>query len=475
MTNNLMQPKVLRIGVIQNGKIIEERLLKKHGSVTIGQAPRNTFVLPVQLPHFTLFEFKGGRYFLVFTEEMDGRVSVQNAVVDLKTLRTKGIAKQRGHKWYLPLSEKTRGKVLLRDVTLLFQFVNRPPAIPKPQLPAIVKGNFLSNVDWGFGLVMLFCFICLVGSGVWADIWWTTKGQYLPRYEKDNPLLDNLRNPAQVRIKEDEKKKDKKPDLKAKKKSISNVKIKTKVKMKTPIKRPKIRKIVRNQLNNKTRSLAQMRKHHRRMTKHVRNKTFLHMLGSTGPGKGLFSNNLHKGLVSRRISDALSGNTRLKVARDGDTSRYRDVGPKYKGGNMKLQKFSISKHVGSRTIRVANLGNRDTEIKIRGIVKTQSGNKLGGLGKLDKSSVSKVIRRRLSRIRACYERGLKGDPKLSGKVVVRFTISESGRVSTATLSANSVGGMVGGCIRAAIARMKFSKPDGGSVTFSYPFLFLPKG
>ncbi len=54
--------KILRIGIIQNGKIIEERLLRKRDSVTIGQSPRNTFVLPSgALPKsFTIFEMKGG-------------------------------------------------------------------------------------------------------------------------------------------------------------------------------------------------------------------------------------------------------------------------------------------------------------------------------------------------------------------------------------------------------------------------------
>ena len=38
--------KILRIGIIQNGKIVEERLVRKRENVTIGQSTKNTFVVP---------------------------------------------------------------------------------------------------------------------------------------------------------------------------------------------------------------------------------------------------------------------------------------------------------------------------------------------------------------------------------------------------------------------------------------------
>ena len=35
-------PKILRIGIIQNGKIVEERLVRKRENVTIGQSTQAT-------------------------------------------------------------------------------------------------------------------------------------------------------------------------------------------------------------------------------------------------------------------------------------------------------------------------------------------------------------------------------------------------------------------------------------------------
>ncbi|HEV3026917.1 MAG TPA: energy transducer TonB, partial [Planctomycetota bacterium] len=54
--------KILRIGVIQGGKIIEERHLKRRDTVSIGLDSRNTIVVPASnLPQsFPVFEFKNG-------------------------------------------------------------------------------------------------------------------------------------------------------------------------------------------------------------------------------------------------------------------------------------------------------------------------------------------------------------------------------------------------------------------------------
>ena len=83
--------KVLRIGVIQGGKIIEERHLKRREDVTVGQDARNTLVLPGgNLPsRLAVFEYRGQQYQLVFTEAMEGRVRVGAADVDFAALRQK--------------------------------------------------------------------------------------------------------------------------------------------------------------------------------------------------------------------------------------------------------------------------------------------------------------------------------------------------------------------------------------------------
>ena len=40
------RPKILRIGVILGDKIVEERLVRERGPVSIGQSAKNTFAVP---------------------------------------------------------------------------------------------------------------------------------------------------------------------------------------------------------------------------------------------------------------------------------------------------------------------------------------------------------------------------------------------------------------------------------------------
>ena len=63
------RPRILRIGVLLGGKIVEERLIRDRGDVTVGQSSKNTFSVPLEgLPReWTLFKAHEGRYTLDFT------------------------------------------------------------------------------------------------------------------------------------------------------------------------------------------------------------------------------------------------------------------------------------------------------------------------------------------------------------------------------------------------------------------------
>ena len=54
-------PKVLRIGLVQSGRVIEERIIKQRTSVTIGSSEKAMFVVPTtSVPsQFKLFELIG--------------------------------------------------------------------------------------------------------------------------------------------------------------------------------------------------------------------------------------------------------------------------------------------------------------------------------------------------------------------------------------------------------------------------------
>lgn len=126
---NQQQDKVLRIGVVKDGKVVHEKLIKPGQSVTIGESAKNTFVVSGATfgKRHTLFVAKGDTYGLQFTEKMDGRLSTREGIQSLVELREKGTASRKGDAWLLPLEHKSRGKVAVDDYTVLFQFVAAPP------------------------------------------------------------------------------------------------------------------------------------------------------------------------------------------------------------------------------------------------------------------------------------------------------------------------------------------------------------
>src|SRR5262245_7040129 len=155
------KPKILRIGIIQGGRIVEERLVRKREDITIGQSAKNMFVVPSDaLPRrWVLFQVSGNRYIANFSDGMDARIAVANEIISLAQLKQSGKIHKRGASWIMPLDERSRGKITLADMTILFQFVTPPPAQPRPQLPASVRGSVTSSVDWFFTTIAALSFL----------------------------------------------------------------------------------------------------------------------------------------------------------------------------------------------------------------------------------------------------------------------------------------------------------------------------
>jgi hypothetical protein len=149
--------KLLRIALIQSGsKITEDRTLKRRASVSVGQNATNTIVVPVSNlpPSFTLFEVVNDQYSLVFTKDMEGKVTVGSGEVPLAQAISGGSAKARGDKFVLPLTDASKGRVVLGEISLLFQFVAPPPEPPKAELPLEVRGGIFKQIDQFFFLVL---------------------------------------------------------------------------------------------------------------------------------------------------------------------------------------------------------------------------------------------------------------------------------------------------------------------------------
>ncbi|MEN9581984.1 MAG: hypothetical protein RJA70_4993, partial [Pseudomonadota bacterium] len=152
-------PKVLRIGLVQGGRVIEERVVRKRQTVTVGPSEKNLFVVPAQdLPlSFKLFELVDGVYYLNFTAAMEGRVALPTGASTLSMLQGQARRTPSGG-YQVTLTDDSRGKVSLGDTTFLFQFVAPPPVQPRPQLPVSVTRG-ASGIDWTTTMIAAFSFL----------------------------------------------------------------------------------------------------------------------------------------------------------------------------------------------------------------------------------------------------------------------------------------------------------------------------
>jgi hypothetical protein len=96
-------------------------------------------------------------------------------------------------------------------------------------------------------------------------------------------------------------------------------------------------------------------------------------------------------------------------------------------------------------------------------------------GRLAPEQIQATVRRSFSAMRVCYEQGLEKNPKLSGRVNVRFVIGRDGNVSRAEPSAESTlpDAAVRNCIAHVFQSIQFPPPEGGIVTVVYPIMLEP--
>jgi hypothetical protein len=90
--------------------------------------------------------------------------------------------------------------------------------------------------------------------------------------------------------------------------------------------------------------------------------------------------------------------------------------------------------------------------------------------------VHRIVRQHFGQMRLCYENGLRNNPTLAGRVIVRFVIARDGTVSLVADGGSDLPDAdVVSCVMRAFSGLQFPQPDGGVVTVNYPIVFSPDG
>ena len=452
------KPKILRIGIIQGGRIVEERLVRKRENITIGQSAKNMFVVPSEaLPrNWLLFEASGSQYVAHFSDGMDARIAVGNEIISLSQLKQTGKIQKKGSSWPLPLDERSRGKISLADMTILFQFVTPPPPQPRPQLPASVRGSALTGVDWFFTTIAAISFLLHLMLVIYLrNVDWPRK----PDIEAIPDRFVQMVDEEAGREKPDEKKvvDEKKPEEEKKAEKKKGAEEEKKAAPKHEMTEEEKAKAA----EEKARLDAERRA---RLADQVKSTGLLKLLGAKADGDGSIADVLGKGDVDRDQEKAFQGVGGVGVANNNDQLR----GIK-SGGSGSGRVASVGGLRGGGSIAGGGTGAAASEKKVSGVVKSEAP---AVDGELDPAMVAKEVRTRLGAIKACYERALKRNPNLSGKVVIHWTITQAGTVSGVDVESDTLGDAeVASCIKSLVARWRFPAPSGGSVEVSFPFVF----
>jgi len=452
-------PRVLRIGLFRDKKIVEERIVRRRETVSIGTAAKNHLIiksgtLPAKLEsRFELFQLVGDHYILNFTGDMTGKVALPGGVQKLEHLRETGAARNAGTHYQIKLADTSRGNIRIGDFTVFFEFVSAPPITPKPQLPAAVQRGFVKNIDWTFTTWVIFSYMLFFGFIIYMENadWEVDKGvqevpDSLARLIFEAPMEPpTIEEEVEEGEGEEEEEDSKAPDKK-------------------PVKAEG-----RAPTAEEPGASAEGRA---RIAQEAAAQAEAMLLGALGGEGGALGDVLAGGAVTGNAADVLAQASGVGVATKSEagTLRTRSGG----GSGQKAGLGSLKKTKGAG--KAAAEGQAVKERDVRGNVGLNSGGDVGGSGEFDAALVQRQIKQRLKSITRCYESELRKNPSLAGKVVVTFTIQERGNVTDAKVSENSTGSPgVADCVTRTISRFRFNPgPDGGSVTFRYPFVFQPQ-
>ena len=468
--------RVLRVGVVEEGRIIEEQFVRRGANVTIGHSERNTIVIPSpSLPNRQeLFRHRAGGYTLSFTEQMDGRLMLEDGPVSLSALRETGKARRKGSTWQIELSEETRGKIAIGASTLLFQMVQPPPLQPKPQLPAAVKSGWIKSISWTLAAFITASFAIQFGFVTYLV---NRDWPYRPMIEimEDGHVRDLFNTPpSQSYIDHFQKRLDQSNEPVA---DAEPLPMELPTDRLVPTKTPRKNRPVDRGATGPTKTEpgdggASDADRRARIADAVEQAARAHILGTLGEGTDSVVADVLAGGRVHPDPDLVMEQVRgVEVARANKTVFRQPAGSR-EGTASKVDLTDL--RGGSSGGPALDSGDLGEERPVDGQIKQLPPRPTGGTGVIPGDTVRRIVGRDIGAIKGCYERQLRRNPTLAGRIVVSFTIGGGGRVVRATASQNTMGNAaVAQCIAGRFRRMRFPEPDGGNVTYHTPFLFRP--
>lgn len=471
-TNNVQNDiNVLRVGVVRDKQVVDERIVKAGESVTIGTGQFNTFTLEEVGSEigerFQIFESRQGVYYLRFSESMSGMIKVGDDSAALDALRSgtpldgQKAIDRRGYYTY-GLSEVAKGRVEVDGYSFVFHFISTPAVVV--QHKPTVNETVFDDDDKNFSSIL-----GLFSVTFGALMWWVSIQPPAVLLEKDEveeliaelynfeepPEMPDVEEPDGEEIDENQVDPNKTAEATPEKEVEEPKETAEKEKVETV-----------EQVEKRAERSGEMSNEDRAAAEAVVAKSFLfQQIGTVGEGSGVVTSAFGgEDGASADLDQILDGVTDGQVATNDAQMRTRGQIDKSGRAETKVGVVSAEGKGGSS---VAGPGPKAVAPKSNTTI-----NKIDSAMGTCSDEINKTVRKYLSQIKTCHDISLKSNPAVSGRVEVDVEIVE-GNVTAASVSKNTTGdSAVATCIERKVKRWKFATSCSDFAVF--PFALTPK-
>jgi hypothetical protein len=444
--------RVIRVGVLQDGKIVLERRLDPGESLTVGNSPRAVVSAPIpSLPRrYALIEHRRGRYHLVVRRGMKGKLSHGGQLLSLDQLRDRPSTSR--DRWELPLDDRDRGSVRVGDLTLLFQLVQAPPIAQRQLQRQSFRPRLLNDDDpvfmgfLGLFTVLAASFVAYTASiatpALIGDFEEVERFAVIhipsPEVAAPDPVVPDpvIEDDALAQLVSEE---------------VEPEPVEAVAKNDPPPSRP---------LTAEEARAAEIQAKADLREQVYAESAVLQWMITRGDST--------LGEIAREDAWGVDGD--IQLGGDPDLDRVANLVPSYKGGK------GSGTDREDATITMDKLGSGDATI-----TEATTGGPTGSIrtpkeglpqGSPEAARVAASVKRYYGQVKTCYERRLKENPSLRGRVEVEFVV-DGGRASEFLVLDNSTRDQeLEDCI---VHSMQYWQFDDDIVEFavSYPFVLAP--
>lgn len=450
----------LRVGVIHKDKVIEEDLVRDYRPIRVGTDPNNDLVTgPVGTPDsFLLFEpSENDAYTLHVGEGMRASVEIGGSNVELVA----------GQKRALPLDENVRGKVAIGETTVVFEFVDPPPLVLLPPLPAQMTAGLKYFISVTFGITLVL-FAAFLFSGILHGTL-VGLGYVIPPPPRDdgdlvlNARLTRLLTPAD--LEEDDEPTDLEMD------EESDLVVEESDDDSEGVAAAEDDKDTSGEsgggdeggdVDGALTGIDQV----------VQGSAFGALVDADGGmniGLGVADSASERSAAEALMNQSASGASGSGVV-------AKNLGNVGSGSGDGSGRIGIGGDGESKVKSAAQAGVAETDqkqVRVKANV-GDKGSRVAGSGTLSKSNVKGVLGRFRRRVERCYQRTLSSNPSAGGRVELQFRVDSNGQTTDARLPTNELGSTFGNCIMSEVRRLRFEKPSGGGpVTVSQRYVLQP--